>query len=479
MSAQTSSFDVIVVGAGTAGIPCAVAAAEAGASVLLVDKAEDIGGTLHVSSAQMSAGGTKRQEARGIADSPDRHYDDVMTLSRDTARKDLVRLAVDQAPSTIEYLDERGIDWAPDCPKILYFHPPYSVPRTVWGQRGGISILEVLRKDLATWTDSGAIELRLGAEVKHLTLAGDGAVTGVELRSGTTVERVQANATVLATGGYAANPKLFAELHDRPLYSGAWPTSTGDGIILAREAGGEVVNAEMWLPAFGCLPGPEEDWRLAWRDRSTLYVQLRDQWEIYVLRDGQRFIAEDEPSVDLKEQALAAVRDQTFFQVFDEHTLENGPQMLNFCTNDELRGLVGKRRGVFAAASLDELAASTGIDADQLVRTVYEYNQVVARGSGDPLGRTFLPAPIAKPPYYALQNHGMHLIGFAGVDVDANLAVRRGDDIVDGLYALGEVLGIGATSGNAVCGGMLVTPALSFGQWLGARLGASKGKRVD
>jgi succinate dehydrogenase/fumarate reductase flavoprotein subunit len=316
--------------------------------------------------------------------------------------------------------------------------------------------------------------LWLEADVQRLLTADDGSVVGVELRRDRAVQQVNAAAVVLATGGYAANPELFAELHDRPLYSVGWETSTGDGLKLATQAGGQIVGTDMWLPTFGGLPGPEEAWKVAWQDRSRNWAaQNREQWELYVLRDGRRFVAEDDEHIDNKERALAAVPDLTFFQVFDMRVLKEGPEIFTFCSNDDLPTLVGQRRGVFSGDSLRGLAAAAGIDAGRLETTVRDYNQAVASGSGDELGRRLLPVPIEEPPFFAVQNHGISVITFGGVDVDSELRVRRDDgEVIPGLYAAGEVLGAGAVSGNAFCGGMLVTPAISFGQWLGSRLGA-------
>ena len=70
-----------------------------------------------------------------------------------------------------------------------------------------------------------------------------------------------------------------------------------------------------------------------------------------------------------------------------------------------------------------------------------------------------------------MRNHGISLITFAGIDVDATLRVRRADgSIIDGLYAAGEILGAGATCGNSFCGGMVMGPAIIFGKLIGERL---------
>ena len=95
----------------------------------------------------------------------------------------------------------------------------------------------------------------------------------------------------------------------------------------------------------------------------------------------------------------------------------------------------------------------------------------MAAGHDARFGRTHLLAPIERPPFYALQNHGITLITFAGIDVDSELRVRRTDGgVIARLYAAGEVIGAAATMGNAFYGGMAITPALSFGRFLGQRL---------
>ena len=137
--------DIVVVGAGTAGMPCAIEAALAGASVVVLEKADDVGGTLVLSAGQMSAAGARIGRERGIDDSPDRHFDDVMALGHGKADRALVRLAVDQAPRTIDWLEELGFPFPKDVPVIYHGHEAYSVRRTYWGRELGHSVLGVLR----------------------------------------------------------------------------------------------------------------------------------------------------------------------------------------------------------------------------------------------------------------------------------------------------------------------------------------------
>lgn len=463
--------DVIVIGAGTAGLPCAIEAAQAGARVLLIDKADDFGGTLHISGGHLSAAGSRRQQRRGIEDRPSAHHDDIRRISRGTAREDLVSTVVARAADTIDWLDDHGFDFADDCPRIVYGHEPYRVARTVYGRDEARSILAVLRRLIEPVIESGAVELWLGARVTALRCDDEGRVRGVVAERGGDALAAEAPAVVLATGGYGASADWVRELDNRPLVSAAAETSTGDGLGLIQAVGGAIVHRGQSLPTFGGLPSPTDPGRAQWRDRPLLVATERRPWEIYVDRRGQRFVAEDEESMHAKEEALAELPDLTFFTIFDRRAVETSPDIVVGWSAERLRREASRRDGVTMAPTLPELARRAGIDPAGLAATVARYNAALIAGEPDPLGRTVRPAPIEKPPFFALRNHGITLITFAGVDVDDRLRVRREDGtVVAGLYAAGEVLGAAATTGRAFCGGMMLTPALVFGRWLGQRL---------
>jgi len=464
------AYDVIIVGAGNAGIPCAVAAAEAGARVLVVDKADRVGGTLYWSGGHMSAAGARRQCERGIEDSPDEHYADIVRISRGTAGAALTGLAAEHAADTIDWLDEHGFEFAPETPRLVYGHEPYSKPRTYYGPRGGGSVLAVLERVLQPHRDDGSVDVWLRSRVTALLTDGE-RVSGVTVLGDAGSVEVHGPAVVLATGGYGASPELFAEFHDAPLVTAAAPTSTGDGLRLARDLGAGVVGADDFLPTFGGLPDEEDPTRVYWPDRPLLVAEERTPWEIYVDRHGRRFVAEDLHSIDAKERALTGVTDLTFFTVFDDRAVSESGTIVVGWSPDDLRAKAGVRPGVFVGDTPEALARAAGIDPEGLAGTVAAYNGMVERGHDPDFGRTLFPAPIAAPPLYALRNHGISLITFAGVAVDTDFAVRREDGSrIDGLYAVGEVIGAAAAMGNSFCSGMLVTPAITFGRLLGRRL---------
>jgi fumarate reductase flavoprotein subunit len=457
-------LDVVVLGAGTAGLACAIEAAAQGAHVAVVEKSDSVGGTLHVSGGHMSAAGTRRQRERGIEDSPDLHYEEVMRISKGKADPGLVRLAVDEAAHTVDWLDGLGFPFEPTTPAIVYGHEPYSRPRTHWGVEGGKSILATLRPVWERHVAAGRIEPMLGQELIGLVREG-GEVAGAIARGGTGEVEVRGRATVLTTGGYAAGPELFAEVTPGAprLVTAAWPTSRGEGIRIARQAGASLRGAEHYLPTLGGVerePGRVYDWP----EFVNLTAADRPPRELHVNARGERFLAEDDRSPDRRERALLDQPGNRFWIVFDEDALAGEP--LGYVWDADT-----VRARSTSADDVGELARVAGIDPDGLVRTVAAWNEVVAGHGPDTLGREKCEHRVARPPFYALETCATSMISFGGVAVDGELrVVDERHEPIGGLYAAGEVLGAAATSGNAFCGGMLVTPSLSFGRILGRRL---------
>lgn len=441
--------------------------------MLLVEKDRRIGGALHLSGGHLSAGGTSLQRAVGIEDSPELHLADIQRISNGTERTDLVRLVVEEAPAVVEWLVDSGMAFDPETPRIVYGHEPYEIPRTVYGVEGGLSVLQVLEAELAEAQAAHDLTLWTSAPVTGLLTDG-GAVTGVEVyRDGAELE-ISAAVVVIATGGYGADAELFAERHGVELVTVASRTSTGDGIHLGRSVGAALQGEGTYLPTFGGMPDPQAPHRANWAERLLLTVE-RPPREIYVDRTGRRWIAEDEPSIDVKERALTALPDQVFWTVFDDEAVARSggdqPPIVLGWEADDLRRHANVRPGIHAADSLEEVATLAGIDPDGLVAAVAAYNRAVEAGVDEDFGRKHLPAPIAVPPYYALHNQGIAVVTFDGLDIDDTFAVLDDEGArIDGLFAIGEVIGAGATCGNSFCSGMLLTPALVFGRLLGERL---------
>lgn len=465
-------WDIIVVGGGSSGLPAAIFGAERGGRVLLVDHAPVLGGTLWVATGQMSAAGTRLQRERGIEDNAEAHYDDVMRISRGTANPGLVRLATANAAATFDWLMDQGFEPLPDHPVRGFGHEPYRENRYYWGAKGGISVKDVLVPIVERLAETGAVTLKLGHEVVAIDTDSDGRVTGVTARDAEGGEHhFQGGSVVLACGGYASNPEMFEELSGYPLYNSApYDYSQGAGLKLGRSVGGYLRGFENVFNNFGTLFN-SDTFPAPMFARPETFPERRQPWEIYVNAHGQRFIREDIGSVDAREMALMDQPDRRFWIVFDHRILEEAPPLLIDWTVERTKQAFADDGPAFASAeTIEGLAAEAGIDADGLRRAVEGFNYGVQTGH-DFFGRVHAPLPIAQAPFYAIRMQGSAISSAVGLAVDDELRVIREDgSVVENLYAAGELLGSGQTMGKAACGGMMVTPAMTFGRLLGQKL---------
>lgn len=469
---RQTGWELIVVGGGSAGLPAAIFAARRGARVLLLDHADKLGGSLWVATGQMSAAGTKLQRARGIADSPDLHFEDVMRISRGTANPGLVRLAVDNAADTFDWLVAEGFAPLAEHPITGHGHEPYRLPRYYWGAEGGIGIKNVLVPIVERLVAQGQIALRLSHDVTALTTDADGAATGVRARDAQGAEHsFAAKAVLLACGGYAGNPELFAQLNGYPQYNAApYSWSKGDGLRLGESVGGFRRGSENLYVNFGTLFDTDEFPAKA-AGRIEHFPERRRPWEIYVNEVGARFVREDVESVDAREMALLHQPNYRYWIVFDHRILlEAPPIVVGWAREDMLAAFERAGPTFLSGDTIPALAQGTGIDARGLADAVAGYNYGVLTGN-DFLGRRHHPLPIVSAPFHAIRMQASAISSTVGLAVDDGLRViRRDGSPIPHLYAAGEILGSSQTMGKAACGGMMVTPAMTFGRLLGDRL---------
>lgn len=468
----SSDWDLIVIGGGTAGLMAAIFAAERSSRVLLLDHADVLGGTLWVANGQLSAAGARLQREKGVEDDAQAHFDDVMRLSRGTANAELVRLAVWHAAETFDWLMDQGFDVDPACPVEGVGHEPYSRARYYWGRQGGASLRAVLVPLVEKAVAENRLTVRLGHEALALPTNDQGVVVGVDARDGGGVRRrFHGRNVLLATGGYTASPDASQDMAGVPLYTDLpYPYAQGAGHRLGLSVGGHLRGRENYFVNFGFLLDGEGP-RPGMVGRLNTYPQRRQPWEIYVNVRGDRFVREDMPSVDARENALLLQPDHRYWVVFDQAILEQAPPLIAGFTREEMAALFEEKRPFFHRAdTLEALAVQAGVDAEGLVRAVRGYNYGVHSGN-DFLGRTHLPRPIERAPFHALRVQGAAVSSAVGLAVNDGLQVIRKDGSpIEGLWAAGEILGASQTMGRAVCGGMMATPALTFGRLLGQSL---------
>lgn len=466
---MASDWDVIVVGAGSAGLPLAIRAAERGARVLQLEADYRVGGTLFWSSGQIAAAGTRLQREHGIEDSPDEHYRDAQRIAHGNIDPVVLRLMVDNAAATIDWLMDLGFKPAPGTPVAGEAHEAYSTRRYLWATNKAVSILDTLKPVHDRLVQSGRIDLRLQHRCTELLTDARGAVTGVRASTPNGEFEFHGRNVVLASGGYAANPELWKRLTPRiPLCSHVNPYSRGDGLQAAVAVGARADGGEKFLCTFaGFLEDPRDP-------RSGNFLALsphaRKVWEIFVNADGRRFMQEDHPSIDYRERSLLRQKGMAMFAILDHGILQNAASM----TLDPLpayKARFGRHPAFVKAKTITELARKLEVPAANLRRTIADYNRAVDTGVDRKWGKQFLIRKIEQGPFYAIRAQGITVLSPTGLRVDKQLRVlRESGRPIPNLYAAGEVLGFGRTSGDAFVGGLSLTPALTFGKILGERL---------
>ena len=472
-------YDLLIVGAGTAGMACAITAAQNGAKVGVIEKDNQIGGALHWSGGHMSAGGTRRQKTQGIEDSPEKHYADIIRINKGSGDLDLIKLAVEEAPSTIDWLEDIGFEFAPECPRIIYGHIPYDTKRTHYGVNKAISIYEVLYPLWDEQVENGHIELFLEHTMIGLEKVGKRFQKVLAHHNGMEL-KFSGKHIVLTTGGYGSAPDYFSEKHPKmPLVSSAYPTATADGHKIVEELGGEFKYGEHHIPSLAGIENPPQSGRANFNEAwsMTLTSVYRRPREIYVNSFGKRFMNEDEPNPDTRERIVTQQPGWKFWILFDEDALlermENGMEnsiMIGWDTK-KIKAEAVKEESIFQADSINALSEKIGLPSDEIKKTIQVFNNNIDNGGEDKFGRTYLKNKIERAPFYAIHVHASVLVTFGGMKVNKDLQVVNKDgEVMEGLYGAGEFLGLGATSGSAFCSGMAITPALSFGRILGRKL---------
>ena len=462
----SETFDLIVVGAGTTGMPAAIFAAKRGAKVLVIESGAEVGGTLHVAMGQISAAGTRIQAAKGIEDSADQHYDDIVDITDGRTTKPFARLAADHSADTLHWLLDLGWAPLPEHP-VKLGHRPYSVARTYWGPEFGVSLLKAIGPEFLAAVERSDISLRLSTEVTGLVQDDGGRVTGVTAKGADgKTESYAGQKVLLATGGFGAGHDFFKEISGYPLFTWAWPDCKGEGARIALKAGAEMLHKDYFIPRWAGVLTPESGDRV---ERISDTTSRRPAWEIYVTGEGKRFVPEDVAEPLAREQALLKVPDLTFWVVYDETIRQEAPAFFDEVAPEKAHAWMGKHPSFVTADTLEELAAAAGVNTASFLETVSAYNAAVDSGK-DPLGRTHLPRRIENGPFYAVKHHGAAATTIPGISVNEQFEVVRGDgSAIENLYAAGEILGMGLHSANAFVGGLGLMPALTYGRLLGER----------
>lgn len=463
-------WDVICIGAGSAGLPLAIQVAKRNGRILHIEADNRIGGTLHWSTGQVAAAQTKLQKRMGIQDSPDEHYEDAQRIGKGKIDPTILRLFVDNAAATLDWLEDLGFCPAPNMPVAGENHEAYRTRRYLWGEKGGISFLEILKPIYEKFLNEGKITLKTQTKFTELILNNSGEVTGVKvINKDGSQENFSSKNIVLTTGGYASNKDEW-ELNtpQYPFYSHCNPFSQGDGLRAARSIGADTGGGENFLCTFsGWLERPQDPLSIEF---LMLSPKDRNIWEIFVDSNGKRFMQEDHPSIEYREHALMKQPEMRMNIIFDDKIIQNATpiSLLDF---DKYKSKFGNHDNFVKADTIEQLAEKINVPFENLLSTIENYNLAVENQIDHEWNKFFLIRKIEIPPFYAIKSNGFTIVSPEGLKVNDRLnVINKHGKSIKNLYAAGEILGFGNTSGHGFVGGMSLTPAMTFGKILGENI---------
>jgi fumarate reductase flavoprotein subunit len=425
---------IVVAGGGLAGLAAALRAAELGARVALLEKGSRPGGSFLLSSGYVWS------------------YRDLPTYRREAPGGDatLQRLILDRLGSDLGWLEGAGgVILSRETGNPLTFGARLDPKQTV------AALVDRVRA-------SGG-EILAGTALEALLENHEGRTTGVQISSPVGEKEYGADAVVLASGGFAANPELVG----RHIIGGpgrmlvrAHPRSTGDGFLAALRKG---ALAAAGLDEFygRNLPAPPAEFS---PERFVEVSQLYGRHAVAINARGERYADEGADwSETILTRATARQPGPYAWYVLDGAGLR---ARVRERTAEEMVGVARDAGGiVLGAASLLELAdelLELGVPRDAFLRTIEDYNAAVAAGSELFPPRTGPATPLRVPPFVAVKVAPSitHTVGGLAVDEGCRV-LRRGDRRpIPGLYAAGVEVG-GVSVGGYTSG---LASALVFGR---------------
>jgi len=452
--------DLVVIGGGLAGLAAAITAADAGASVIVIDKRYRFGGSAMGAGGSFSAAGSRLQRARNIEDSPAKHFEDAVRIGKGKADPALLRLYTEQAAPTQEWLESLGVEFDPAGPRFAFEHELYKTARTCDAKGGGPGFITVLGRHFNERVAAGRITFHGETAARRLVMQGGG-TTGVIVTDEDGRDRtLRGRAVLLACGGYGSNRAMLRK-YNPTLANALTVTSkyaTGDGIRIAEAAGAALVNMNLLAPYFAGVENPPGSGRTLMTSLvSNLVTSFKG--DVWVSRLGTRFMNEDSKSPDERERALRAIPDAAVFAVFDDAMLKsNKPPLLGF------DAFLEEGRVIKKADTIEGIARQIGVPPTTFAKTMATYNGYVDAGRDDDFGRSEL-VRIQQPPFYAIIASGVVFMTTGGVKTNGLLQViGAGGRVIPGLYAAGEVQGAGQWMGDGLMSGAGNGAALVFGR---------------
>jgi succinate dehydrogenase/fumarate reductase flavoprotein subunit len=480
------TYDIVVVGAGVSGAAAAQAAAEAGANVLLVEKAEGVTGH----GQDNAALGSKLQIEKGYQYDKSEAVRLVYNWGQSQANWYLIKTFVENSADVMNYYidlaTENGLevvlndkltarsDW--DGLEERFRQFKYTAHNFINPEKEE----QFPEINLATLLSQSAQDL--GATVRFETKAEqlvkeDGKVTGVVVSDADGYKRMNAtNGVILATGDICSNPDMVREwcpLAEKADLSVYFPEggASGDGIVMGMQIGAARSR---------CYPAP----LIHPVQLSVMGPGFDTSW-LYVNNDGMRFCCEVAYEPTVTNARMNSVKNITW-AIWDSHYPEHVQRQEPIKSQNYIDGLEDSVQAAVdneefvKADTLDGLAEAIGVPAENLKASVARYNRMCEAGIDDDFGvpERFLSS-VVDGPFYACRINAWILCIPYGLHVNNESQVcDDNDDPIEGLYAVGNAQGdFFANSYPVAVPGISHGRAITFGRLIGQNL--ANGTKLD
>jgi fumarate reductase flavoprotein subunit len=446
MAESRCDADIIILGAGGAGLMAAIAAADTGASVLHLDKMPRLGGCFSYLGGTTAGADTRMQREAGVADSAEKYFEECLRMpeARERCDPSILRAFCQEAGKWVDWLDEHGA-YPGESRRVRegIWGEGWSVPRAYMVTR---PFLEVIRPEYDRRLAAGRVRLQLSTRATGLLME-KSRVTGVSaIQDGKAVE-YRARAVVVATGGYGSSTELVRRYNlpgAEQVMSLVPSFATGDGLHLCGELGARLVNLRPSLPLAGGVPNPANP------RRRIAHVDMKKYpGAIWVDREGRRVVNEDAGHLSpATRQALARAPGMVLVVVLDRRIKEENPCILGGWFGNQPRTwewfdeLADKGEVVQKADTVEALAQKCGMPPAAFMATIERYNGFVSAGLDSDFGRKELKYRLENPPYYAVRTGPYTTSTTGGPAIDSDTRVLDGEGRpIPGLFAAGEVAG--------------------------------------
>lgn len=447
----THDTDIVVVGAGMAGLSAAIQAAELGAKVIICETQGVFGSSTSRSVGFVIGADTPNQKAQGIEDTVEKFYEDIYSLYKDEKTLDpelLKKLAYDSKELNA-WLQEQGV----------VFSAVINV--TDVGVRGlkRVHVTDGFGSGLVNAMQASAkkkgVEILMGTKVEELLMDESGKVTGVKAinTNGDTVI-VNAQSTIVCAGSYTQNPEMLAELNPK-MDNIEVITGSGDGssIKLFRQVGADIVNVDYIQMMYYFYGGTWDGTSFPEKIPGSPTVPNYDV--LMVDGGGKRVIGEDDYCFEYVKRVWEGGYNEGY-AIYGQATADKYPIMTELgLTTKTVRDLPFG----YKEDTIEALAKDVGIDPAVLQATVDRYNQFCAKGLDEDYGKNPENLIPIEAPYYILRLPQICTDGYTGARINENAQViSLKGEVIPGLYAAGSCADAQVTSVNYNgCGTSLLT----------------------